>query len=477
MAETDFKMSPGFSRIQPVKPSFNIGACLDIPTGSALEGKYGETIISGGLAAVTGIVGTGNRFKSTLEHYMNLTALDRIMSVTASSYGLYDTEMNIDENGLRRMYKRFPRLNNPDIIDSGVWEITDKVQYYANEWFEIYKEFLNNKRKAGDKLKMDTPFLDRDGKTSMRHTIATMQAIDSFSEFESADVAKIMNDNELGEAGGNTVHMRMGLAKTRFLMELPVLALGSSGYTTLTAHVGKEIVMASGPMTPQPTKKLQHQKAGDKIKGVTDRFFFLMINCWDNQNAKPYINQSTKGPEYPRIGDAHIDLDPDLNIVTIRQLRGKNGSTGYSIDLLVSQSEGILPELTEFHYCKTNDRWGLNGNDRNYQLALRPDVSLQRTTVRTKLQEDPMLARAMNITSELLQIKQFWPGFDKELMCTPQELYEDIMKLGYDWEELLKTRGWWTYNNDKHEIPFLSTIDLLKMRKGKYTPYWGATKK
>jgi hypothetical protein len=225
-------------------------------------------------------------------------------------------------------------------------------------------------------------------------------------------------------------------------------------------------------MTPQPTKKLQHQKAGDKIKGVTDRFFFLMLNCWDNQAAKPLINQGTKGAEYPRMGEDTIELDPDLNIVSTKQLRGKNGLTGYTIDLLVSQSEGILPELTEFHYCKTNDRWGLNGSDRNYSLALKPDVSLQRTTVRTKLQTDPALARAMNIQSEMLQIKKFWPGFDKELMCTPQQLFDDLKSQGYDWDQLLATRGWWTYNNDKHPIPFLSTIDLLRMRKNLYKPYW-----
>ena len=472
MAEVEFKMTPGFSKTQPVKPSINIGACLDIPTGAAHEGMYGETIINGGLAAVTGVVGTGNKFKSTFEHYMNLTALDRILYATTSSYGLYDTEMNVNEQGLRRLYQRYMRLNNPDIIDNGIWEITDKVQYYANEWFEIYKTFLNNKRKAGDKLRLDTPFLDRDGKTLMKFIIVTLQAIDSFSEFETADVAKILDDNELGESGGNTVHMRQGLAKTRFLMELPTLAMGAAGYTTLTAHVGKEIVMASGPMTPQPTKKLQHQKAGDKIKGVTDRFFFLMLNCWDNQAAKPLINQGTKGAEYPRMGEDTIELDPDLNIVSTKQLRGKNGLTGYTIDLLVSQSEGILPELTEFHYCKTNDRWGLNGSDRNYSLALKPDVSLQRTTVRTKLQTDPALARAMNIQSEMLQIKQFWPGFDKELMCTPQQLFDDLKSQGYDWDQLLATRGWWTYNNDKHPIPFLSTIDLLRMRKNLYKPYW-----
>ena len=59
-----------------------------------------------------------------------------------------------------------------------------------------------------------------------------------------------------------------------------------------------------------------------------------------------------------------------------------------------------------------------------------------------------------------------------DLLCTPLELYEDLKKLGYDWDQLLNTRGWWTVNNDKHPVPFLSTYDLLMMRKEKYKPYW-----
>jgi hypothetical protein len=42
---------------------------------------------------------------------------------------------------------------------------------------------------------------------------------------------------------------------------------------------------------------------------------------------------------------------------------------------------------------------------------------------------------------------------------------------------LLNTRGWWTLDNDKQEVPFLSTLDLLRMRKGLYHPYWLAEDK
>lgn len=58
------------------------------------------------------------------------------------------------------------------------------------------------------------------------------------------------------------------------------------------------------------------------------------------------------------------------------------------------------------------------------------------------------------------------------LMCTPAELYEDIKKLGYDWNILLDTRGYWTLNQYSHPVPYLNTVDLLKMRKELYRPWW-----
>ena len=133
-----------------------------------------------------------------------------------------------------------------------------------------------------------------------------------------------------------------------------------------------------------------------------------------------------------------------------------------------------MPALTEFHHIKTNNKYGIDGSNVNYALDLRPDVRLSRTTVRKKLDTDPLLVRAVNITSELLQIGKFHPQYiDNGLLCTPKELYDDIKAMGYDWDTLLNTRGWWTPDQYKKDIlQYLSTIDLLKMRKGMYVPYW-----
>ena len=107
----------------------------------------------------------------------------------------------------------------------------------------------------------------------------------------------------------------------------------------------------------------------------------------------------------------------------------------------------------------------------NYTIVLCPDIKLSRTQIRPKIEKHPELRRALNILAEIYQMKQLWTD-EENLMCTPQELYADLIGMGYDWPTLLQTRGWWTYDNDKHPVKFLSSLDFLRMRKGLYVPYW-----
>jgi hypothetical protein len=211
---------------------------------------------------------------------------------------------------------------------------------------------------------------------------------------------------------------------------------------------------------------------GDKINGVTDKFFVLTSSCWHAINSSPLVNQSTKQVEYPRSKEDDVTGDTDLNLVTLTQLRSKSGPSGYTIDIVVSQSEGVKPGLSEFVYLKSRDRFGLDGNNVTYNLFLYPEVKLSRTTVRSKIDTDPKLRRALNITAELCQMYQFYRFIYEDLM-PPQDLYTKIMERGYDWDMILSsTRGWWTIDDDTHPLKFLSTLDLLKMANGKYHPYW-----
>lgn len=468
-------LKQNFEQPANIKIMFNIGATFDIPTGFFVKGVHGEWILVGGLGGITAIVGRGNRFKSTILDFCMLSAMNRIFSTHTSSASTYDTEINIHEFAKKRFLDRFEYLKDLNILDDGTWVITDKTLYSGNKWFEKAKEFLREKDQNSNKLMVKTPFLSRDGKTPLYILSPTFGQVDSFSEFETDDVIKMQDENELGDSGANTIHMRQGLAKTRFLMEAPALFGKGMHFMLMTAHLDDAVQVAAGPYAPVPVKKLQYMNVGDKIKGVTGKFFFLMNNCWHAANASLMIEQKTKTPEYPR--DSH-DLrsgDTDLNEVRLTQLRGKSGPSGYSLNIVVSQTEGVLPSLTEFNLIKNYkdadyNRFGISGNNINYHLDILPDLNLTRPTIRSKIDENAKLRRALNITSELCQLHQFhrqMPG-----LCSAKELYDDLIKLGYDWDMILtKTRGWFALNDDKHPLLFLSIKDLLEARQGKI-PYW-----
>jgi hypothetical protein len=454
------------------KPLINIGALFDIPTGFYLKGKYGENILNGGLGVLTGVVGIGNNFKSTLLHYQSLSAMDKIFQSVYTSLNTYDTELNMHESRLYKLTVKFESFKDKNIIKDGDWVITDKTIYFGNEWFEKLKDFSKIKKDNIKTLTVEFPFLDRDGESLVTGLVPTFGEMDSLSEMLTSDVSKMQDDNEIGESGANTMHMKLGLAKTRMFMELPMQTVPVNHFLLITGQIGKVINMATGPFAAQPTKKLSYLKNGDEIKGVSSKFFYAMSNFWHCYNASPLLNQATRAPEYPKTPDNVTPGDTDLNIVNVRQLRSKSGMTGVTLEILVSQTEGVLATLSEFHYIKGRERFGLGGNNTSYYLEIYPEGKLSRNTVRNKIDTNPTLRRAMNITSELCQMHEFWHDFDRSLLCTPKELYDDLKAMGYDWDVLLNTRGWWTVNNDKHPIPFLSTMDFLEMRKGTYKPYW-----
>jgi hypothetical protein len=454
------------------KPQINVGCLFDITTGCYQFGQYGESVLNGGVGLLTGIVGIGNNYKSTLMHYLTLTAASRFEFTKIYTY---DTEMNIAKPRLERLAS-FVKTGWNSIVRKGTWSVSDRQNYFGNEWYEKFKDFLEDKIKNNKKFTRDTPFLNADDVSLMQWIIPTFAQIDSFSEFETEDVGKMNDENELGDKGALTIHMKQGLAKIRFLSDVLKRLAKAGNPLFLTAHIGKDIPMDAHAA---PVKKLQFLKNGDKVKGATDKFFFLTTFSVQCQNAVSFLNDTTKAPEYPTDSEENKSKgSTDLMLITVSMLRNKNGQTGFTIPVLVSQREGILASLSEFHYCKIQDRYGLTGNLQNYQLALRPEVALSRTTVRGKLSGDPLLARAMNITSEMCQMKNHW-HLDRQLLCTPEELYTDLKAMGYDWEVLLSTRGWWTLNNDdpSHALPFLTTMDLLRMRKGLYHPYWLAEDK
>lgn len=460
-----FNLIPPFEKLPAVKLAYNVGCLFDIASGKYLVGKYGEHILNGGLTQFTGVVGIANNFKTAVMDFLMLSAMESFPESTASTY---DTETNINEARKQQIAEQFEALQGDDNpIVNGRWQLTDNTRYFGNEYYEQVKTFLKGKKAAEKELLRETPFLDRDG-SFFKAMVPTFSSIDSLTRFETEDVAHMLQTNELGDSATNTSYMKQGASKARFIGDLPKLISQNNNPFLMTAHIGKTI-----PMDPRaaPVKKLQYLKNGDTMKGVTDQFMFLTSNTWQCANATPLINDGTKGPEYPATPDDDMKGDTDLNIVTLTLLRNKAGRSGLVMQILVSQEQGVLPALTEFNYIKTNDRFGLGGNVQNYYLEFLPDVKLSRTTVRRKLNENKALRRGMNIAAEMSQMFMLWSDME-QYACSPKQLYDDLIAQGYDWTILLNTRNKWTFDNDKQETPYLSTMDLLRMRLGLYIPYW-----
>lgn len=455
-----------FKPAPTLRPMLNLGCLFDIPTGSYRLGKHGESILNGGLAYVTGIGGMGNTFKSTIAHFMLLRSLSRY---TNAHSNVYDTEISLTMQRLVQLSDWMEGIGNGALEDSGRLLLTDKTIQSGNEWFESFKSYIREKRKDAKKYMAPTPFIDREGK-NLEAFVPGIFEVDSFSQFEVDAVLSLYDKNEIGSAGLNMEAMSAARAKSQMINQIPGLTGSAGAYLIMTAHVGEEHQV--DPYSP-PKKKLAYLKGKLKFKNVPEKFTFLTNNCWYVTNCKPLQNQTTKGVEYPRHKDDVLVGDTDLNVVTLMNLRGKSGPAGMPFDLIVSQSEGVLVGLSEFNYIKSYGRYGIGGNDRNYYLELLPDVSLMRTTIRSKINEDVRLQRALEITSEMCQMGQMWHDLDEGLLCTPKELYEDLKAKGYDWDLLLGgTRGYWIFEDQPSDKYFLSTMDLLKMRQGTYHPWW-----
>jgi hypothetical protein len=374
------------------------------------------------------------------------------------------------------MASKFEHLPK-DIFTTGFWNISNKSVQSADDWITEMEEFTKSKEKNKHMCEytcFTNPYRKDEG---IKTTIPTFMQIDSLSELEPESAMAMLEDGADG-SDTNTYYLKQGLYKNKIMSKMPVIAGSTNTYVLMTAQIGSTVDMATGPAKyQQPTKKLQHLKQGDAIKGVSNKFFFLINTLWFADTASKLINQNTKGPEYPtKYGSTVAE---DLNVVKLKLLRSKTGLSGIVIPIVVSQQDGVLMDMTNFYNIKDNDRFGISGSLTNYHLDLYPDVNLSRTTVRDKLHENKLLARACEITSDLLQIITFHPMVlnDENLACTPAELYKDIKELGYDWNILLNTRNYWTVDQYTNKIPFLSTMDLLRMRKGLYYPYFLDDKK
>jgi len=463
-----------FKKAPSIRPMWNIGALFDIQTGKYYKGKHGESILCGGLNHFTGVAGLPNMFKTVISLFQEGSVMNRVSLAIMMAH---DSENTLSPGRIHNVFRQFPELFGKDLVEEGRMLFTDANTYTGNGWWNAMREYADDRR-ADKSILITTPFMDETSGELIKIPSPTLVFLDSLSGLQTEGVMDMYEKGDVGGKELNMVAMKGAGAKSQLIDQVTGVTGGSGVHFLMTAHVGQEYQL---DMYKPNVKKLKFLKGDLKLKKVPENFSFLTANCWYCVSLVPMID-GDKLPEFPRDDEDDLKGDTDLICITLVNLRGKSGPSGIPFEVVVSQSEGLKPSLTEFVYCKGFDYYGISDKDGNkakgkpnFRLDIHPSVNLTRKSIRRLMETDSRLQRAMNITAEMCMMANLWHDLPEGLLCSPRELYEDIAAHGYDWELLLDTRGFWLPLEEKGayaDIPFLSTMDLLNMRKGTYRPYW-----
>lgn len=457
----------GFKRAPDVRPRMCVGGLMDIPLGRYHKGKHGDNILSGGYTNFILTGGRGNSFKTTSEISKAMRIALRYQDTALT---LYDTEGTFQWQRLEDLALAMG-LDYDQMMEDNRINLTSIGEYDGAEFWSTLREIATGREKEKRKLELETPFLKRDG-TNVKMMPLDIYFIDSLSDFEAGASLELQEKNNIDDSGMTTDNMRANLFKTRLIQQAQGVTLRGGMSIVMSAHLGDEIKI--DPYAPAK-QQLSFLKKGLKFKNCPEKASFLSSVTWvvhdTNVRTRP-----DKTIEYPKSSVGVIPGDTDLQQLRLMTLRNKHGQAGHLISLLVSQNEGLLPSLSEYDYLKARkDKFGLEGPEgqqKQFRLSIYPDYLVDRKKVRDDVLTDVKLARALEITSELCQIYEFWTQFPKDRKVSPKDLYKGLIEQGHDWDVLLNTRGHWTFDHYKTEVKPLSTMDLIEMYHGEYTPWW-----
>lgn len=459
-------------KADPFYPMPNTGTVKDISAGSWVKGHKGQSILNGGFALFWSIGAMPNMFKSTVAAFDSAAVLRAFKKAVLHVHDAETTMLIERVELLTRMGLGKATAYNhiPDsLIDSGRMFFTRSVDYDATQLLELLKAFC--KKRAKEEKKSDLEIMHPDTGKPYQYYNPVISFWDSFSAMKATNAVEMLADNQVGTKDLNMLAMRVNSGKSQMVEQLPDLTAKYALYILATSQVGQGYEL--DPKKPS-VKLLKMHKGEVKLKRVPENFSFATGNCYIITHYSPMINGSGKdaSPEYPYAPGDTNTLN-DLIEIKLTNMRGKFGESGIPLPFVVSQKEGLLGDMSNYIFLKDNAcKFGIQGNDRFYALSLTPDVKMQRTEMRQKFRDNPKCGRAALILVEMFWMFTYWKNFDQKYVCDPEVLYTEIKNMGYDWDLLLDTRFWFMPIEDGENIPYLSSMDLLKMRVGEYHPYW-----
>lgn len=449
----------------PFTSFLNTGSMLDFQTGQFVPGEHGSTILNGGLSMTNAFLGRPQVFKSTTANGMLVNALARYPHSEAY---IFDTEFSLKD---KRRITQMSDLYRDDPIkrEAHLKDLDNRIRLTDPSMFDLETFFAEVKKIADKKLAhlkectVTIPILDPRSGKPMTMLIPTFIVIDSWSKAKIKAAMDLLEQHSASDSGTNMVFMREGLGKNKILSQVPALAAKAGLYFILTAHIGDQFVM--NPLLPTP-KEIQHMKQGDTTKGVGSDFMFLVSNVVEIRSPKVLITKD-KEPQYPY--PTGLTVPTEMSTTNTIITRCKNNASGSQFAPVLSQTRGYEAQLSNLDYLKENDYYGLGTNKVNVKPTLQPDVSFTRKSAIEKL-TDYKTARAIELLAQLCYVQNNWSILDANVPfdISPEKFAEDLTKSSYAIEDILNTRGWWTYG--PQERSYLSLYDALAITTGVYKP-------
>lgn len=456
------------------RPHINTGLPLDIINGKYIPKEGGGFALSGGMGLTTAFIAEANRFKSTLLHGCGVNAMARF---PGSEYHNLDSEYAAsDKERLANMSNRF--TEDPIQRAAHIQDLKDRIHLFdpttekgenLDSWIDHMKYLRDFKISQYKKFEIETELLDiRTGKP-YRMLMPTFVGIDSWTEAH-VNQLNIRNDEITADTDiskQRTVFMEEGVKKTQLMRQLPSICAKAGIYLCLTGHLGKKIAMGATPNK----KDLTYMGADETTKGMGPKFEFLMTNIFKISNTRPIVDKSDKRltlyPSENNIGGVELQ---ELDVVLIRS---KNVPSGAQTQLVSSQRFGIMPGLSFYNYLTNSySKYFGMGSPNKVRNPLLGDQNLGRTKI-FDLSRDYKVERALELVFQLCVIQQSWTLIDQPVDYTipPEAFAEKLAASGYATDDILNSRGWWTYKGAPGvDRPYMTLPDILMIIEGKYKP-------
>lgn len=441
--------------------SFNTGTIFDLSSGKFQPGLDGEWYLNGGLTAHINTFGAQNgHFKSTTAN----SYAQRSRNIYADSdMIILDDENSLDKDKARaeRMAEELAGRNKNQII----WL---KGIDYDLETFDTWLNDLCIKKESVKKdITVKTPFFDEKTGEQLSILIPTYVFVDSLTELVCAAEEEMLDGEKapgIGNSKINTVYMADGNRKTMFIRSMRRRCQKYGIVFICTGHYDKTINMDM--YAPNPKETL-FGKQDWKMKGCGSKLKFLS-SIYARLQASLLVD-SNKEPMY---GNG-MSAAKDLHEVCVVLERCKSSNAGEMVPYVESQSEGLLNAVTNYHFLKQHEYYGLLGNKQKQQPFLMPDTTISRNTIREIASASAEVRRALEIAVTLCFIKTCYntATFPYDFNIEPQKLFDQLNsdKNKSLVSDILHSRGYWTYQlpgqKNSDDLPYMSIFRIMELAK------------